>query len=81
MQEAAHHYYGQGCCQHGAEQGAQQILGGHGRLLEGEAGGDDGAEEVEAGALYREQAGTEGPKRRVWMKEAMPDMTSDMETI
>ena len=28
---------------------------------EGEAGrGDDGTEEVEAGALYREQAGTEG---------------------
>ncbi len=60
MQEAAHHHDGEGGRQHGAEQGAQKIVGGHGRLLEGETGGDDGAEEVEAGALYREQAGTEG---------------------
>jgi hypothetical protein len=37
MQEAAHHHYGEGGRQHGAKQGAQQILGGHGGLLEGEA--------------------------------------------
>ncbi len=60
MEEAAHHHHGEGGDQHGAKQGTQQILGGHGCLFEGETGGDDGAEEIEAGALHREQAGTDG---------------------
>ncbi|WJN73778.1 hypothetical protein OH687_26055 [Burkholderia anthina] len=45
------------------------------------AAGDQRADEVEAGALDDQQAGASGPKRLHWTKVAMPEITSDIDTI
>ncbi len=62
MQAATDDDHANGGNQNGAKQGAEHLLIGQRRLLEREAGGDDWSQEVETGALYRQEPGAYRPK-------------------